>query len=219
MQFRPTEINEAKGIEGLGFAENFSKEFGNNVRIAFSQNNYPVEIEQATVAPFKVNTQSGKKMVDIYTGKELSQAEVVDQTYSNIMLVPVYDEPKNKERKQIPIPKSIMDNPVELEKLNKTGRVTYIGVALGSNGIRVPFDDIVGASYMAESDKDKSLIDAVYKNTQERIKQKNKEMGLKPSQRKTEAPFAPKQTQQQQQQTGGSGGASVPSNYSKYKRQ
>jgi hypothetical protein len=90
--------------------------------------------------------------------------------------------------------------------MKNKNEVKYIAIATGDKGFSVPAEQIIGASFMKESEKDKKLVNAQYELVLKELEKLN-------------ASVKNSSQNKQQQQTGGSGGASVPSNYSKYKRQ
>jgi len=204
IDFTEQEVITASGLkekESLFAAKALKDNFGIEIDPI---KDYNVKALVTSQAPYKTTTVSTSGIRDVYSGQDVTKSQVIQQTYNQTAIIPVFKGSPNSKFNGIAIPSKIMDNPKAFERLKNKGQIEYIAVAVGDKGYTVPLKSVRGAGYLTESKGDQAALKGLYKRTDELVEQKNSELksgdksrwGTQGNQQPTQT--QPKQTQAKQ---------------------
>jgi hypothetical protein len=162
---------------------------------------YNVKALVTSQAPYKTTTVSTSGIRDVYSGQDVTKSQVIQQTYNQTAIIPVFRGSPNSKFNGIAIPSKIMDNPKAFERLKNKGQIEYIAVAVGDKGYTVPLKSVRGAGYLTESKGDQAALKGLYKRTDELVEQKNSELKSGKTTPTNEQPTQTQPTQAQPKQT------------------
>lgn len=130
-------------------------------------------------ATYKATTLAQKGTRDVFTGEALDKANVINQSYNQTIIIPVFNDPKSVDD-GLAIPDLFMNDPRVLKELKEKGKIRYEIVSIGDKGRAVQYNSIQGSGFMGESEKDKGLLkslDSVLKAKQKELNDALKSSG------------------------------------------
>jgi hypothetical protein len=151
-------------------------------------------------ATYKASSLAGTGVRDVFTGEKLNKADVINQSYNQTVILPVFNNPDSPNDDGIAIPSIFMNDPRVLKELKDKGKIRYEIVSIGNQGRSVAYNSIKGSGFMGESEKDKGLLnslDTVLKNKLKELNDGLKSGKTTPSNQQP-TQVQPKQTQQKQ---------------------